>query len=47
MQSIIHTLQEDNILVLLAKNDLIIAADNSIGDGNLIWSLSYVFENDR
>ena len=46
LQSTIHTLQEDNVLVLLAIDDLVIAADYSISNWSLIWSLSNVFEND-
>lgn len=46
LQSTIYTLHEDNILVLLTVNDQIVAADYSIGNRSLKWSLSNVFEND-
>ena len=46
LQSTIYTLHEDNILVLLTVNDQIIAADYSISNRSLKWSLSNVFEND-
>ena len=46
LQPTIYTLHEDNILVLLTKNDQIIAADYSISNRSLLWSLSNVFEND-